>query len=411
MSSQSPLYTSITLPCGKSLKNRIVKAAMEENMAGDQQLPDENLLSLYRYWAYGGLGMIITGNVMVDRYAMTGPGGVVLEKDTPPESFARWAKVIRSGGALAVMQINHPGRQVFKAVNKTAMAPSAVPLALGRYTKQFAAVRAMTCEDIYAVCQRFVDTAVKAQQAGFDGVQVHAAHGYLLSQFLSPLTNHRDDQWGGSLLNRARLLLNIVCQIRACCGSDFAVMVKLNAADFQRGGMTLEDTKEIVSHLNKLGVDVLEISGGNYEAPAMQGRTGDGQVLNQHAYFVEFASQIAAIAQMPVMTTGGINSEASANRVLAQGCQLVGLASALAITPNLALKWQQGSEESGVAPRCTWQDKTLASLVTMAMIRRQLRRLGNDLSTQPVPSQLWSLLQDLRHRKKMTRRYHQFINQ
>ncbi|QPG06824.1 tRNA-dihydrouridine synthase [Salinimonas marina] len=411
MSSQSPLYTSITLPCGKSLKNRIVKAAMEENMAGDNQLPDRNLLSLYRYWAHGGLGMIITGNVMVDRHAMTGPGGVVLEKDTPIDSFERWAKVIRSGGALAIMQINHPGRQVFKAVNKTAMAPSAVSLSMGRFSKQFADTYAMTCEDIYAVCQRFVDTAVKAQQAGFDGVQVHAAHGYLLSQFLSPLTNQRDDQWGGSLLNRARLLLNIVCQIRACCGSDFAVMVKLNAADFQRGGLTLEDTKEIVSHLNKLGVDVLEVSGGNYEAPAMQGRTGDGQALNQHAYFVEFASQIAAIAQMPVMTTGGINREASARRVLEQGCQLVGLASALAITPNLALKWQQGSPQAEMPPRCTWQDKTLASLVTMAMIRRQLRRLGNDLSTQPAPSQLWSLLQDLRHRKKMTRRYHQFINQ
>ncbi|WP_218354924.1 NADH:flavin oxidoreductase/NADH oxidase family protein [Alteromonas lipotrueiana] len=409
MSSHSKLYTSITLPCGKSLKNRIVKAAMEENMAGDNQLPDHNLLSLYRYWAYGGLGMIITGNVMVDRHAMTGPGGVVLEKDTSTERFEQWAKVIGSGGALAIMQINHPGRQVFKAVNKTAVAPSAIPLKLGRYSKQFAAVRAMTCDDIYTVCQHFVDTAVQAQRAGFDGVQVHAAHGYLLSQFLSPLTNQRDDQWGGSLLNRARLLLNIVCQIRARCGRGFAVMVKLNAADFQRGGLSLEDTKDIVLQLNKLAVDVIEVSGGNYEAPAMQGRSNDDQALSKHAYFVEFASQIAGIAEMPVMTTGGIRSAETAQQVLDQGCDLVGLASALAITPNLALKWQKNEQVVADAPHCTWPDKTLASLVTMAMIRRQLRRLGNDLSTQPKPSQLWSLVLDLRHRKKMTRRYHEFL--
>ncbi len=409
MSSQSAVFNSLTLPCGKHLKNRIVKAAMEENMAGSGQLPDHNLLSLYRYWAHGGLGMIITGNVMVNRHAMTGPGGVVLEKTTPLSAFQKWSSVIRSGGALAIMQINHPGRQVFKAVSAQALAPSAVNLKLGRYSKQFAKAKPMTCDDIYAVCQQFVDTAVQAQKAGFDGVQVHAAHGYLLSQFLSPLVNQRDDQWGGTLPNRARLLLNIVSQIRASCGSDFAVLVKMNAADFQRGGMTPQEACEVVGYLNNLGVDVVEVSGGNYEAPVMQGRSSDALSLDNDAYFLRFAHDIAQVAKMPVMTTGGITSLQVAQHVISEGCELVGMASALAITPNLVLKWQQMPSYKGHAPKCKWQDKTLASLVTMAMIRRQLRRLGNDLSTTREPGQWWSLLLDLLHRKKMTRRYHRFI--
>lgn len=404
MSSQSVVFDPLTLPCGKVLKNRVVKAAMEENMAATGCLPDHNLFSLYRYWAHGDLGMVITGNVMVDQQAMTGAGGVVLEKQTCIEPFVRWAKVIKSGGACAVMQINHPGRQVFRAVSATALAPSEVPLRMGQYTKQFAQPREMTCEDIYAVTQRFVDTAKKAQQAGFDGVEIHAAHGYLLAQFLSPLTNQRQDQWGGALANRARLLLNIVSQIKAVCYSGFLVMVKLNASDFQRGGLTLDEAKTIVGYLNKLDIDCVEVSGGNYEAPAMQGKSGDEQVLGKHGYFTDFAAQIAQVATMPVMTTGGIVSLHSAEQVLAQGCELLGMASALATTPDLVRKWQQMPGYKGSIPDCDWQDKTLASMVKMSMVRRQLRRLGNDLSTMRSPRPLWSLILDMLHRQRQVRR-------
>ena len=404
MPSNSILYSPYTLPCGKTVRNRLVKAAMEENMSSYGCLPGESLFSLYRYWAHGDLGMVITGNVMVDKEAMTGPGGVVLEKDTPLAPFEKWAKIIKSNGALAVMQINHPGRQVFKAMQGKAIAPSAIPLDMGKHSKLFAEPREMTCQDIHDVCKRFVETAKQAEKAGFDGVEVHAAHGYLLTQFLSPLTNQRQDEWGGSIINRARLLINIVSQIRAVCAKDFIVMVKLNSADFQKNGFSFDDASEVVNRLEALGVDVVELSGGSYEAPAMQGQTKDNTTLAREAYFLEFAKTLESQTQIPLMTTGGIKRAEIAERVIQEGCERVGLASALAITPNLAKKWQQEWTYSGVIPHCTWKDKSLASLANMAIVRRQLRRLGNDLTTLRSPSPLWSLVLDLIHRKKMTKR-------
>lgn len=404
MSSDSILYSPYTLPCGVTARNRLVKAAMEENMSSMGNIPGEPLYSLYRYWAHGNLGMVITGNVMVDKGAMTGPGGVALEKDTDIAPFQKWAKIIRSNGALAIMQINHPGRQVFKAMKGKAIAPSAVPLDMGKHSKLFAQPREMTCQDIHDVCKRFVQTAKQAEKAGFDGVEIHAAHGYLLTQFLSPLTNQRQDEWGGSIINRARLLINIVSQVRAVCAKDFIVMVKLNSADFQKNGFSFDDACEVVNRLEALGVDVVELSGGSYEAPAMQGQTRDDTTLAREAYFLEFAQALVSKTDIPLMTTGGIKRAEVAEEVIEQGCALVGLASALAITPDLAKKWQHEWAYSGIIPHCSWKDKSLASLANMAMVRRQLRRLGNNLTTLRNPSPLWSLILDMLHRKKMTKR-------
>ena len=404
MSSDSILYSPYTLPCGVTARNRLVKAAMEENMSSMGNIPGESLYSPYRYWAHGNLGMVITGNVMVDKGAMTGPGGVALEKDTDIAPFQKWAKIIKSNGALAIMQINHPGRQVFKAMKGKAIAPSAVPLDMGKHSKLFAQPREMTCQDIHDVCKRFVQTAKQAEKAGFDGVEIHAAHGYLLTQFLSPLTNQRQDEWGGSIINRARLLINIVSQVRAVCAKDFIVMVKLNSADFQKNGFSFDDACEVVNRLEALGVDVVELSGGSYEAPAMQGQTRDDTTLAREAYFLEFAQALVSKTDIPLMTTGGIKRAEVAEEVIEQGCALVGLASALAITPDLAKKWQQEWAYSGIIPHCSWKDKSLASLANMAMVRRQLRRLGNNLTTLRNPSPLWSLILDMLHRKKMTKR-------
>ena len=404
MSSDSILYSPYTLPCGVTVRNRLVKAAMEENMSSLGNVPGESMYSLYRYWAHGNFGMIITGNVMVDRSSMTGPGGVALEKSNDLAPFQKWAKIIKSNGALAIMQINHPGRQVLKAMQGNAIAPSAVPLDMGKHSKLFAQPREMTCQDIHEVCKRFVETAKQAELAGFDGVEIHAAHGYLLTQFLSPLTNQRQDEWGGSIINRARLLINIVSQVRAVCAKDFIVMVKLNSADFQKNGFSFDDSCEVVNRLEALGVDVVELSGGSYEAPAMQGQTRDDTTLAREAYFLEFAKVLESKTDIPLMTTGGIKRAEVAERVIQQGCALVGLASALAITPDLAKKWQQEWTYSGVIPHCTWKDKSLASLANMAMVRRQLRRLGNNITTLRDPSPLWSLILDMLHRNKMTKR-------
>ena len=197
LANASRLFEPLELPGGQTFPNRIAKAAMEENMADDGHLPGEALLRLYRQWSRGGAGLLLTGNVMVAADAVTGPGGVILDTQQPLAPFREWAIAGQSGGAKIWMQINHPGRQVFKANNPEAIAPSAVPVDMGDLSKMFATPRAMTSADIARVVEQFATTAALAEKAGFDGVQIHAAHGYLLSQFLSPKTNRRDDQWGG----------------------------------------------------------------------------------------------------------------------------------------------------------------------------------------------------------------------
>lgn len=374
------IFTPLTLPNGQVIPNRIAKAAMEENMADPQHLPGPDLLGLYRQWGAGGVGMILTGNVMVAADAMTGPGGVVLDRAQPLAPFRDWAEAGRSQGARMWMQINHPGRQVYVATNPEAIAPSAIPVDIGSYSKLFARPRAMTEGDIIRVIEQFATTAELAQKAGFDGVQIHAAHGYLLSQFLSPLTNRRTDQWGGSLENRARLLIDIVRATRARVGAGFGVGVKLNSADFQKGGFDAADAVAVVRMLNDEAVDLVEISGGSYESPAMQGRPASASTRAREAYFVDFARDIVAVARMPIMVTGGIRRLATAEDALApedgrEGVAMVGIGQAMAWEPDLPNQWRR-AERVVEVPVVRWKSKALTSLATMALAKLQLQRMG-----------------------------------
>jgi 2,4-dienoyl-CoA reductase-like NADH-dependent reductase (Old Yellow Enzyme family) len=406
----SHLFAPLTLPNGSVIRNRIAKAAMEENMAAPGQLPGSEIQHLYQRWAEGGSGLLITGNVMIDGRALTGPGGIVLQAGTPLQPFRDWAAAATRNGTQVWMQLNHPGRQVFKAMGGNAWAPSAVALDLGKHSGMFAQPQAMSEAQIEEVIQRFADSAALAEQAGFNGVQIHAAHGYLLSQFLSPLTNQRTDQWGGTIDNRARLLLEVIKAVRARVQPEFVVAVKLNSADFQRGGFDLADAQRVVALLNQLPVDLLELSGGSYEAPAMQGRTADGRTLAREAYFLDFARDIAAIANMPVMTTGGIRRRAVAQTVIDSGVAMVGIGTALAMQPNLPAQWQQ-QESHAPQPNVTWSDKALASLATMAIVRRQLRRLGKGQAPHPDSSALMSLLCDQLRARRLTSRYRRWLAQ
>ncbi|OBJ98343.1 2,4-dienoyl-CoA reductase [Mycolicibacterium conceptionense] len=370
------LFAPLQLKSGQVLGNRIAKAAMEEGMAGKAQLPDERLITLYRQWGAGGTGLLITGNVMVHAEAMTGPGGVVLDADSPLEPFAAWAEAGRGEGSAVWMQISHPGRQVQANMPGVVWGPSDVAVELGRHSKRFGQPVAMTAEQIADTITRLATTARRAEQAGFDGVEVHAAHGYLLSQFLSPLVNTRTDEWGGSLENRARLLLEIVRAIRAEVTPGFSVAVKLNSADFQRGGFDADDARTVIDMLAPLGVDLVELSGGSYESPAMTGRPTDDRTAAREAYFLELAAELAVSSPIPLMLTGGITRHQTAERVLASGVAVVGMATALAETPDLPARWRQGGEATGRLKPVTWSDKPLASIAGMAMVRYQMRRLG-----------------------------------
>jgi 2,4-dienoyl-CoA reductase-like NADH-dependent reductase (Old Yellow Enzyme family) len=406
----SALFLPLSLPNGSTLPNRIGKAAMEENMAGPGQLPTAQMIQLYETWAKGGVGLILTGNVMVNPRALTGPNAVVLQKDTDLSAFRHWAKAARSGGAQVWMQINHPGRQVMAAQGQPGWAPSDVAVDLGKHSGLIAKPKVMTEAEIEETIQRFVDTALQAQQAGFNGVQIHAAHGYLLSQFLSPLTNQRTDQWGGSAQNRARLLLEIVTRVRAAVDPEFCVAIKLNSADFQRGGFDAADAQAVVVMLNSMKVDLVELSGGSYEAPAMQGQTKDGRTLAREAYFLEFATEIAKVASMPIMTTGGIRHKAVAEQVLAQGVAVVGMGTALAMCPQLPTLWRAGHDGGKLAPSVNLKDKVIAALATMSIIRRQLQRIGDGKKPLANANAIFSLIRDRLRNAWSTRRYLKWIS-
>jgi len=399
------IYQPLTLPNGTTLPNRLAKAAMEENMAISGHLPGESIFNLYQTWANGGAGLLITGNVMIDHRAMTGPGGIALEKDTPLEPFKKWTQSVKMSNTHIWMQINHPGRQVYAAMGGKVLSPSDIALDLGKHSKLFGQPQPMNEEEIQELIQHFVTTATRAVESGFDGIQVHAAHGYLLSQFLSPLTNKREDQWGGSLENRARLLYEVVKAIKSALPKNIVTSVKLNSADFQRGGFDAQDAIKVVKQLGFLGVDLVELSGGSYESPAMQGNTADGRSLAREAYFLEFAKEISKCASMPIMTTGGISRFEIANKVLQEGISVVGMGRALAFNPSLPNTWKTAPDSDAIIPVVNWKDKTLSGVANMAITKRQLQRMGAGKKPKLNASPIVSLISDQVRLKKLTKIY------
>jgi 2,4-dienoyl-CoA reductase-like NADH-dependent reductase (Old Yellow Enzyme family) len=410
----SSLFAPLTLPNGAMLSNRLAKAAMEENMADDEQLPGPALRRLYAAWSAGGVGLILSGNVMIDPTALTGPGGVVLDASQPLEPFKDWARAATGGGNHAWLQLSHPGRQVMKAMGQGAVAPSAIGVQIEGASHLFAVPRALEPQEIATIIERFAVAAAMAEQAGFTGVEIHAAHGYLISQFLSPLCNRRTDEWGGSLANRARLLLEVVRAVRGRVSPGFCVGVKLNSADFQKGGFAAADAVQVVRWLNELPVDLVELSGGSYESPAMAGAPQDGAINPREAYFVDFAREIGAVARMPIMVTGGIRRREVAEQALQPkdgrpGVAVIGIATALAFQPTLPAKWRDGLMPEVAVPEVRWKKKVFASLAAMAMVKIQLHRLGAGRAPKRTVSPLLALIGSQLQTARRTRRYKAWI--
>ena len=324
--------------------------------SGDNQA-NEKHARLYARWAQGGAGMQITGNVLVDRRFLEAPANVAIEGEQSEEALSglqAMAKAASGGGAKAIMQASHAGRQTPESVCDRPVAPSAVPLDMpGRSLLPFGNPRALTGDEVEDVISRFVHAIKTAEETGFHGVQVHAAHGYLISQFLSPRTNKRTDKWGGTLENRSRLLLEIIREARQIVSKNFAIGVKLNSADFQHGGFSHEDCLSVVDWLNTEAVDFIEISGGNYEQPQMMGMDGaeapvgngrlNASTIAREAYFVEYAKAVRDRARMPVLATGGFRSLHAMEAAIEMGLtDLVGLARPLCAQPDFAIELMAG---------------------------------------------------------------------
>ena len=309
--------------------------------------PTDALIRLYERWSRSGAGLLITGNVMVDPDGLGEAGNVVVTDDRHLPLLRRWATAAQAHGAKVWVQLNHAGRQSPKKLTREPVAPSAVPLRGMR--SLFAKPRALTDLQIERIIGRFAVAASVVKRAGFSGVQLHAAHGYLVSQFLSPRTNQRTDRWGGDLANRARFLLEIVRAMREAVGPAFPIGVKLNSADFQRGGFSVDEAMQVAVWLEQEGVDLLEVSGGNYESPAM---AGSGELpaeqressRDREAYFLDYARLIRERTKLPILLTGGMRSRAVMDRALASGAvDVIGLARPMTHTPDLPALLLAGS--------------------------------------------------------------------
>lgn len=278
------LAKPLTLPCGLTLPNRLVKAALAESWCDSQHLPSERLIETYGIWADGGWGMVLTGNVQVDATYLGTPFDNALNDRIPREkllaSWRRWAAVTNRHGTPTVMQLNHPGRQSTIGAGQRrfwakSIAPSAIPLRLGKGiipwaigSLVFGTPREMTTAEIDDVVRRFADAARLASEAGFAGVQIHGAHGYLLAQFLSARSNERTDEYGGSARARAKVVVDIVRAIREAVPPGFAIGLKFNSVDHQ-SEQELAECIEQLQDITAAGLDYLEVSGGTYEDPTV----------------------------------------------------------------------------------------------------------------------------------------------
>ncbi|PKP78589.1 MAG: NADH:flavin oxidoreductase [Alphaproteobacteria bacterium HGW-Alphaproteobacteria-3] len=350
------ISSPLTLPCGAVLKNRLAKGAMTEGLGDARNQATGGHVRLYRRWAEGGAGMLLTGNVQVDRRYLERPGNVAIDGAQSNEAIAalrEYAKAGTENGTHLWMQISHAGRQTPALVNKEPVGPSGK--ALDMPGAQFGKPRALTGTEIEDIIRRFAHAAAVARDTGFAGVQIHGAHGYLISEFLSPDVNTRTDEWGGSLENRARLLLETVRAVRRAVGAGLPVSVKLNSADFQRGGFSHEDSIRVATWLDAEGLDLLEISGGTYEQPRLVGlddmtlhpekaEVRRESTIAREAYFLEYAKDIRAAVKMPLMVTGGFRTLAGMNAALGSGTMdVVGIARPLCVDPAIPAKLLSGA--------------------------------------------------------------------
>jgi 2,4-dienoyl-CoA reductase-like NADH-dependent reductase (Old Yellow Enzyme family) len=379
------LAQPLTLANGTVIKNRFAKSAMSEALGTIDNRVTPHLANLYGAWARGGTGLVITGNVMIDRRALGEPCNVALEDERDLAQLQAWAKAGTANGTQLWMQLNHPGKQSPVQVSKQPVAPSAIPLA-PRFKRFFNPPVALTEPQIENLIERFATSARIAQKAGFTGVQIHGAHGYLVSQFLSPHHNQRTDQWGGSLQNRARFVLEILRVMRAATGPAFPVSIKMNSADFQRGGFTEEESMQVAEMLADAGIDLIEISGGTYEMPQMTGVPGKASTLAREAYFLEFADKIRAQVKTPLMVTGGFRSiDAMAQALQSGATDLVGIARPLAVVPDLPNRLLRGEITRSDIKRRITGIKLIDDMAMMETVwyAKQLERIAKGEPTKP----------------------------
>lgn len=337
----SPLFEPLELPCGLILKNRIAKSAMSDSLGDGRGNPTAEQMRLYERWAEGGLALSIIGEVQGDPTVAEKPGNLVLTPAADLQGFQLLAQKASANGAQIWPQLGHAGAMAHPPIS-IPKGPSALDL-------QGLSCTALSLEEIQALPSEFARTARLAKEAGFGGVQIHAAHGFLLSQFLSPLFNKRTDAYGGPLVHRMRLLMETIEAVRATVGPVFAIAVKLNATDQLEGGFAADDALKVVSALDATSIDLIDISGGTYFPGAKSASDSAGS----GPYFLDFAKQARSLTSKPLMLTGGFKTLQQALDARTQGVDMIGLARVLVLDPSLPNKWQSNEAPNPAFPKFT----------------------------------------------------------
>ncbi|WP_192888866.1 NADH:flavin oxidoreductase/NADH oxidase family protein [Vibrio bathopelagicus] len=389
------LNEPFTLINGQVIKNRLFKSAMSEQLGDKHHNPTIGLVNLYQRWANGGIGLSMTGNVMVDRNALGEPKNVVLDEQSDLTVFRQWANAGKQNGSQIWMQLNHPGKQIPKFLCNEPVAPSAISLGRG-LEKGFNTPRALNDNEIHDVINKFILSAKLAKQAGFTGVQIHGAHGYLVSQFLSARHNQRDDKWGGSLENRLRFVLEVYRGIRKEVGDDFSVGIKLNSADFMKGGFTEEESMQVVKALSEDGIDLIEISGGTYESPSMMGSKNKGEpikasTLKREAYFMDYMVKARKLVSTPLVVTGGFRTAQAMNDALnTSATDFIGIARTMAVDPDFPNKLIENPEYGMPLTVPTTGKPSLDRIAVVGLVwyEHQMWRMAAGKNTDPRLSAL-----------------------
>jgi 2,4-dienoyl-CoA reductase-like NADH-dependent reductase (Old Yellow Enzyme family) len=363
------LFEPLKLPCGVALKTRIAKSAMSDSLGDGTGHPTVEQIRLYQRWAEGGLAVSIIGEVQGNAGYAEKPGNLVLNETSDLDRFRELAQRGGENDTQLWLQLGHAGALAY-APTSTPKGPSALDLPSLRCAE-------LTIDEIHQLPSEFARTARLARQAGFGGVQIHAAHGFLLSQFLSPLFNKRRDEYGGAIANRMRLLLESIEATRAAVGPDFPVAVKLNSSDQLEGGFDAEDALEVVAALDRSSADLIDISGGTYFPGARSASDGAGH----GPYFIEFAKRARVVTTKPLMLTGGFKTRGQAEDAVASGVvDIVGLARALVLEPSLPDLWKADKTPEPVFPR--FPDAPEGGITAWYTMR--LTKIGADKETSVV---------------------------
>ncbi|KAK3313201.1 NADH oxidase [Apodospora peruviana] len=370
---------------GRTAPNRILKAAMTERLASwsptdksARGIPGEELCTLYRTWGAGGSGIIITGNIVVDHDHIEAPRNMIITMDTPPsgahfQGFRKLAASAKEHGSLMIGQINHPGRQCVSSIQSNPVSASDVQLQYTMLGESFSKPHPASRDEIRAITDAFVHVAIFLDRAGWDGVQLHAAHGYLLAQFLSQTTNLRTDEYGGSLENRARLITEIADEIRAQTRPDFVLSIKINSVEFQANGFSPEEAARLCELLEAHGFDFVELSGGTFEEMGVLHRRESTRA--REAFFLEFAEKIVPhLTKTRAIVTGGLRSVGAMLDAL-QAVDGIGLGRPACTEPFLAKDILSGMVESCIKPLVDDNDFGVTSSIASVQMHMMAKGL------------------------------------